>query len=221
MQQDLGFVSAIGKEIPNPVPISWLGRGDAPTLPPTWANIGTLTNLQLQSLQAQIAYDKSAWNLGKIGTQHELGMYQITAVQLENYGILIAGAVQQYGNDAVNYRNVWQPTYIRNAANAYANYFYDIQGQEAFLSNQVVQDHLAYQHINDLYLGLSDIGAIKNTDTNDVIAGMVYVAWDLGVGTKPNKKNISGTGAYAWRFYNQGNGVSNFNSGRYALQTLI
>lgn len=221
MLQDLGFLSAVGQAIPNPMPISWLGRPDVPTLPPSWANIGTLTNVQLQSLQAQIAYDKSGWNLSKIGANDELGYYQITPAQLEYYGLLVAGAVNQYGSDAVNYRNAWQPTYIRNSSNPYAYYFYDVPDIDTFLITQVVQDHLAYQRINDIYLELQNIGAIKNTDTNDVVAGMVYVAWDLGVGKKPTRTNPSGTGAYAWRFFNKGNGIANFNSGRYALQTLI
>ena len=153
---DLGILSAAGVPITNPLPASWLGRIDAPPIPPAWANFGTLSSVQLKNLQAQLAYDLSAWDYTLIGNNNELGRYQIQPQTLENYGLLAPGSVGSYGTDAVNYRHCWQPTVVNNGQNVYENYFYNIINLRGFLSTSPAQEHLAYQMILDLYTSVSD-----------------------------------------------------------------
>ena len=79
----------------------------------------------------------------------------------------------------------------------------------------MAQDHLAYQYLNDLYVSATHVGAITHDDTADVVAGMLYVCWILGTGSR-----TSGTGAWAWRYNNTGAGTNVFNAGRYAVTVL-
>ena len=110
---------------------------------------------------------------------------------------------------------------INNGTNAYQNYFYNVTNLQNFLATTVAQDHLAYQILVDLYISASLINAIKPDDAPDVVAGMIYVAWTLGVGTPATSSAPSGNGAWAWRYHNVGsNGTNSFNSGRYAVTTL-
>jgi hypothetical protein len=46
------------------------------------------------------------------------------------------------------------------------------------------------------------------------------VAWQLGVGSAATLNNSSGTGAYAWRYFNVGAGSSYYAAGRYAVVVL-
>jgi hypothetical protein len=216
----VGFISAAGVDTASPLPPGFVGRADAPVLPPGWASIGVLTNVQVRNLQAQIAYDLSSWDIGKIGSQHELGRYQFSGRLLEDYGLLASDAYETYGNDCVNYRHCWTPIYINDGSNPYATYYYNVTSQEAFLTNQILQDHLCYQRLNDLHNQLLNIGAITTSDSADIVGGMVYVAWTLGVGTTATNNKPAGTGAYAWRYFNQGTGINSFNSGRYAVLSL-
>lgn len=247
-----GFEAACGIPPTHPLPKEWLGLAGITTSPPVWAKIPAFTDDELRYLLAQIAYDKSSWNIEMVGPNNELGKYQFSTQTLETYGIIAAGANELYGNDCVNYRCVW-PTNI-----------YD------FLSNAQKQDFLAYRVINDLYnacitncaiqyqsVSFSDWqpdtkyaqwDAVKykdvyyQTDTElepaaqfnsppwqkkpvqrdkpYVIAGMLYVAWNLGPGVPPSPFDSAGTGAWAWRYSANGDGVNSFNSGRYAIETL-
>jgi hypothetical protein len=177
--------------------------------------IVTLSGVQLRNLLAQIAYDESAWDYGLIGDDNELGRYQIDVQTLENYGLLAAGSVTAYGNDCINYRHCWQSTY-----NSYENYFYNITNIKGFLTNKTAQEHLAYQLIFDIYNNCVNVGTIKATDDTQTVAGMLNVAWTLGVGTSPSPSDPNGTGAWAWRHNNIGAGTNNYNSGRYAIAIL-
>lgn len=217
---DTGINSASGQRVPTPLPVNWLGRPDAPSKMPDWASIFQLTTAETQNLLAQIGYDKSQWNYSKIGAGNALGRYQITPTTLENYGLLARGSNAAYGQDCVNYLNAWRPVTIRKNNNSYANYIYNVTSLSQFLGSQVSQDQLGYQILLDLYTGLKQINAVLTTDTADMVAGMIYVAWDLGVGTSPTTADPAGTGAYAWRFYNQGTGAAAYNSGRYAVTIL-
>ena len=134
---------------------------------------------------------------------------------LENYGLLAKGSVAAYGSDAVNYRHSWQSTY-----SPYENYFYNTKSLSGFLKNSSAQEHLAYQCIVDLYTASTNVGTIQDTDLAQTAAGMIYVAWTLGVGAGPTTSNSNGTGAWAWRYNNIGSGVNTFNSGRYAVAVL-
>ena len=217
---DAGILSSVGLSINNPLPQSWLGLTAAPPLPPAWANIGVLTSTQVRNLLAQLGYDQSGWNYNKIGTNNELGRYQFTTTVLEGYGILATGSNKEYGTECVNYQHCWQPTYINNGINVYENYFYNVGNITSFLTNTIAQEHLAYQRIVDTYLTALNINVIQASDTTDVIAGMIYVCWTLGIGTAPTSANPVGTGAWAWRYYAVGNGANSFNSGRYAITVL-
>ena len=217
---DTGIQSASGQRVPTPLPVSWLGRPDTASKMPDWSTIFQLTTVETQNLLSQIGYDKSVWDYNKISTNNELGRYQFTSTTLESYGLLAKGSNAAYGNDCVNYLNSWRPVTIRKNTNSYANYIYNVTSLDQFLGSSVSQDQLGYQLLLDLYTGLRQINAIISTDTSDMVAGMIYVAWELGVGTAPTTNTPAGTGAYAWRFFNQGTGAAAYNSGRYAVTIL-
>lgn len=217
---DIGIDNAKFTPITTPLPPSWLGRSDTPTTPPYWANIDMLSNVQVRNLQAQIAYDQSQWNYSKVGAQNQLGRYQFTTQQLENYGLLATGSNNAYGTNCVNYRLCWRQTTVRNSTNSYSNYLYNVKTVNEFLTSTPSQEHLAYQALFDNFTTLKRNNAILPDDTPDTVAGMMYVAWVLGPGAPPTYQNSAGTGAYAWRFANTGLGAQAFNAGRYAITVL-
>jgi hypothetical protein len=208
MLQNIGPQHASVQGIQNPLPPSWLGRVDAPPSLPADANIYRLTSAEVQNLLAQVAYDKSGWDYTLVGADNKLGRYQFSTQTLENYGLLATGSNQHYGTDCVNYTNCWQSVTIKTS-NSYASYNYNITSLQGFLSNTVSQEHLAYQVVYDLYNALVANGSIQDADTDDVVAGMIYVGWTLGA-----------VGAYSWRYQGIGNGANSYNSGRYAITIL-
>jgi len=205
---DSGFRNAIGKAVAKPLPISWLGRADAP-LSPTVLTIPQLTATNIKNLQAQIGYDLSQWDYSLIGTDNQLGRYQFSTKMLETYGLLAPGSNLHYGTDCVNYSTCWRPITIRKNSNSYADYNYNITSLNGFLTSIASQEHLAYQLILDIYTGLIANYGIVSTDTADIVAGMIYVGWTLGVAD-----------AYSWRYSALGDGINSFNSGRYAVTVL-
>jgi hypothetical protein len=205
IEQGLFHAAKLG--VKTPLPASWLGRADAPNLLPQWATINNLTSAQVQNLQAQIGYDYSTWDYRKVGNNNELGRYQFTTTQLEDYGLLTFGSNKAYGIDCINRRACWKSSIIRSS-NSYANYIYNVTNLDEFLNSKASQDHLCYQRIYDLYNELTVSGGIQPSDTAETIAGMISVAWLLG------------NGAYNWRYYNIGDGANAFNSGRYAVAVL-
>jgi hypothetical protein len=218
---DIGIEQAATRPILNPLPLSWLGLAVAPPLPPDWASIGALTSIQIRNLLAQIAYDLSEWDYKKIGTENQLGRYQFSSAALEEYGILAAGSTDAYPDgEAVNYRQCWTPVTIRKNTNSYANYNYNLTTLSEFLNSTTAQEHLAYQLVYDFYNSLNDNGGILATDTTDVIAGMIYVAWTLDAENNIIRPNSDTSRAYTWRYSGLGNGVDSFNSGRYAITIL-
>jgi hypothetical protein len=217
---DAGFKQAIGVAVPTPVSYSWTGRPDAPTIPPDWANTYKLGPAITKNLLSQIAYDKSQWDYSKIGTGNQLGRYQFTPEILESYGLLAANSNKQYGADCVNYQQCWRQRTIRKNTNSYSNYLYNVTSLKEFLNNTVAQEHLAHQVVHDVYNDLRKINAIQESDSQDIIAGMIYVGWELGTGETPSALNSNGTGAYAWRYSGIGSGATTFNSGRYAATVL-
>jgi hypothetical protein len=52
------------------------------------------------------------------------------------------------------------------------------------------------------------------------VAGLLYVAWELGTGSTPTVNEQSGTGAYAWRYFGVGAGNNYYSAGRYAIAVL-
>lgn len=205
---DAGIKNAIGKAVPTPLPISWLGRADAP-LSPTVLTISQLSSANIKNLQGQIGYNMSQWNYSKIGTDNQLGRYQFSTEILESYGLLALGSNLAYGTDCVNYSTCWRPVTIRKNSNSYADYNYNITNLNSFLTSIASQEHLAYQVLLDTYTSLISNSGIVLTDTADVVAGMIYVGWILGTAD-----------AYAWRYSGLGDGTNAFNSGRYAITVL-
>ena len=218
--QDIGIQQASKNSIANPLPMSWLGLADAPTVPPDWAAIPVLSPNEFKNLKAQIAYDYSQWDYSKLDQDNNLGRYQFSPVQLENYGVLAADSNYYYGLDCINYQACWQQNPIRRNTNAISNYLHNITSQSEFLSSKIAQEQLADQLIYDYYNALVQNGAIVSTDSADTVAGMIYVAWQLGVGSTPGVSNAQGTGAYSWRYFGNGNGTNSFNSGRYSITVL-
>jgi len=212
---DLGIQHASTQAPATPLPTAWLGRATAPFGRPDWAAVGNLTAVEHRNLLSQIAYNFSEWAYDKIGTDNKLGRYQFTVDQLESYGLLAPGSVTAYGTDAVNYQNCW-----RAPANTYAEYLADVTNLLDFLSNKTAQELLANQRLLDLYNSCIRINTIQGNDSSEVVAGMLYVAWMLGVGSAPSAGNPAGTGAYAWRYSNVGNGAAYYNAGRYAVVVL-
>jgi hypothetical protein len=109
---------------------------------------------------------------------------------------------------------------IYRGLNDYANYFYNVSSLYDFLNTTIAQDHLSYQKISDLYYAALGADVIVESDSTDIVAGMIYVSWTLGVGSSSNSGTQPGTGAWAWRYFNIGNGASSFNSGRYSATAL-
>lgn len=212
---DLGIQQAATQAPATPLPTAWLGRVEAPFARPDWAVVAGLTSVQHRNLLSQMAYNFSEWAYNKIGTNNELGRYQITVTQLESYGLLAPGSFVAYGTDAVNYQNCW-----RAPASTYADYLADVVNLLDFLSNKTAQEQLANQRLLDLYNSCIRINTIQGNDSNEVVAGMLYVAWVLGAGSAPSATNPAGTGAYAWRYFNVGSGAAYYNAGRYAVVVL-
>lgn len=219
---DPGIKQSIGQSIPTPMPLSWVNLKAAAPTPPQWAKITHLTNTQVKNLLGQIGYDSSLWDYKKIGTDNRLGRYQFSTKVLEAYGLLQPGSNTAYGTDCVNYVHCWNPVFNANSTDiqTYQTYFYNVNSLDSFLIYSISQDYLAYQRLVDLYYTSLNIGVIKDNDDPDIAAGMIYVAWKLGVGSKPTTTNIAGTGAYAWRYSSVGAGAAPFNSGRYAINVL-
>jgi hypothetical protein len=217
--QNIGPQQASSQGIQTPLPISWLGRADAPATLPASADIYRLSNTQLQNLLAQIGYDQSRWDYTMIGTDNCLGRYQFTTQTLEKYGLLASGSNAAYGTDCINYKTCWRPITIKGS-NSYSSYNYNVTSLSTFLASIASQEHLAYQIVYDTYNSLVSNGSIKSSDAEDIVAGMIYVGWTLGVGAQPTYTNASGTGAYAWRYSGVGKGVNSYNSGRYAIVFL-
>jgi hypothetical protein len=216
-----GIAASTAVVIDNPLPPSWLGRLDAPSPAPSWAKVGNLSTEQMFCLLSQIGYDLSEWDYKKIGDQNQCGRYQISTQMLEAYGLLASGSTMAYGIDAVNYKHCWAPIYtISNTYSNYQNYFFNTKSLSSFLDTSIAQDFLAYQRLVDLYLDAKQSNVILETDTPEMIAGMMYVSWTLGVGQSSTTANYTGTGAWAWRYYNLGDAGNSYNSGRYAVTTL-
>lgn len=212
---DAGIAQASRQAPATPLPASWLGRADVPTARPDWAIIPVLSATQQENLLAQMAYNISIWDYKKIGTNNELGRYQADTTVLELYGLIVPGSNESYGTDSVNYQHCWRP-----ANNTYAEYLLDVNSLLDFLTNTTAQEALASQRLLDLYNSAVRINTIQGNDAPDVVAGMLYVCWQLGVGTPANANNPVGTGAYAWRYSNVGAGANYYNAGRYSVTVL-
>jgi hypothetical protein len=216
---DTGQRAAQAQAIQKPLPVSWLGRVDAPLYPPNQTTLSLLTNQHIRTLQAQIAYDLSSWDSSHISLGYRLGKYQIFPKTLSDFGLIIPGAYEAHGADCVNYPRFWQSTTV-TIPSSFVTFVYNVTDINSFFADSAAQDHLALQMIYQLYNSLKLNGAIQSTDTADVVAGMLYVGWTLGAGVAKTANDRSGTGAYAWRYSGIGDGINSYNSGRYAVTVL-
>lgn len=212
---DVGIIQAAGHAPASTLPVSWIGKSNSPPVRPDWAAVGTLTTSQQKNLLSQIGYNLSLWDYAKVGTNNELGRYQFSVQTLEQYELISPGAYATYGIDAVNYQHCWRTT-----VNTYAEYNYGVANAQEFLSSTTAQELLGYQYLLDLYNSAVRITVIRTDDTAEIVAGMLYVCWKLGVGTAPQSGSTQGTGAYAWRYHGIGSAASYYNAGRYSVRVL-
>jgi len=216
----LGITQAATVSLSGTLPKGRLGLTTAPTAPNQTLAIDRFSTINLRCLAAQIGYNASGWDYTKISSKFLIGSYQVGAQTLENYGFLVPGSAKIYGADAVNRNFNWQPITVRKNTSSYSTYNTKIGSLKDFLSTPGFQDALAYQILHDTYYALYQSNAITDSDPTDVIAGMMYVAWVLGVGSTPTNATPNGTGAWAWRFHNMGNAANYYNLGRYTVTVL-
>jgi len=219
MALDAGIRLTLGLPVASPLPVSWLGRRDAPPGVPAWAQSPVLSNKQMRALLGQIGYDKSGWDYYKV-SENKLGKYQFGAELLEGYGLLAPGSYEAYGADAVNYVHCWSSGSFRHSVTAYSSYIYNTPNLAGFLSNTIAQEHLAYQCLVDIYKNLLRIRAITTSDIAETVGGMLYVGWEIGTGEAVTIESQKGTGAFAWRYSGVGDGAVPFVSGKYAMTVL-
>ena len=222
---DAGILQSLGQAVVAPMPLSWMKLPSAPPDLPRWANIGKLSSTQVRALAAQIGYDQSSWNYNLVGSANQLGRYQFSTTILEDYGLLHTGSNKSYGTNCVNYQHCWtQGVQITPILNSYNAYIYNTTNITTFLQTPSAQEHLAFQHISTLYENLLKINAIQESDSVDIIGGMISVAWLLGAGSAISNDAPTGMGAFQWRYsgleLNLGSGVVAFNKGRYAVKVL-
>jgi hypothetical protein len=194
VNMDNGIINATNQPILNPLTASWLGRADAPIIN---SQVGNFNKAQTQIIFAQLAYTASQWN-PKLFTNQLAGKYQVNSTVLTNYGYLNTQFVALHGTNSLSYSTAWTGQ----------NNITDLL---QFLSNPVLQDQLALTYMTDNYNELVSLGAITDSDSNDVQAGMLFVAHLLGP-----------MAAQTWR--TMGNASSTvggyYNAGRYAITVL-
>lgn len=212
---DVGIQRASRRAPDQPLPVSWLGKANMPRPVPDWATIPALSSIQQRNLVAQLAYSQSSWDYNKIGSDNQLGMYQFLAVTLEQYGLLVPGSTQAYDTEAVNYRHCWRSTLVEET-----DYNFSVSSCTDFLDNAIAQDYLAYKVLQDIYTALTKNTAVLGTDSAEVVAGMMAVAWYIGAGSRPTQNNPVGTGAYAWRYAGVGTADVYYVQGRYSVTVL-
>jgi len=215
MMTDVGIQRASRRAVDQPLPVAWLGKSAMPRPVPDWAAIPALSSIQQRNLAAQLAYALSGWNYDTIGADNQLGMYQFSAGLLEQYGLLVPGSTQAYGTAAVNYRHCWRSTLA-----AETDYDFLVSSCTDFLDNRIAQDYLAYRVLEDTYTALTKNTAILGTDSVEIVAGMLAVAWHTGAGARPTVNNPVGTGAYAWRYAGVGTADVYYAQGRYSVAVL-
>lgn len=215
MMTDVGIQRASRRAVDQPLPVSWLGKSTMPRPAPDWAIISALSSIQQRNLLAQLAYAQSGWDYATVGTDNQLGMYQFSAAVLEQYGLLVPGSTEAYGTAAVNYRHCWRSTLAEET-----DYDFLVSSCTDFLDNNIAQDYLAYKVLQDIYTALTKNTAVLGTDSAEVIAGMMAVAWYIGAGARPTQNNPVGTGAYAWRYAGLGTADAYYVQGRYSVTVL-
>ena len=197
---DSGPTAALTDSVKNPVDKSYLLRNDNPTP----ANgVGNLDPVQTKALMTQIAWNESGFkNSAVTPSGSYLGKYQTGAAVLTDQGYIKDDAYAKYGSAAVQYPSSWTG---KNG----------VDSKESFLSNGAVQEQTMTALLNSNYNSMVKNGAIKSTDDQSTVAGMLATSHLLGAGGANNWRS-TGAGADA----NKTTGTSYYNMGRYAVDVL-
>jgi hypothetical protein len=196
---DPGPKSAQGSGVKNPVNKSYLFRNDNPSLN---EGVGPLSPDQTRALITQVGWSESSYNYRAENRLSYIGKYQTGAAALVDLGYIKRDAYQLYGNRAVNYTTSWTGKD-------------GISSKEEYLNNGGVQEKVMIALLKMNYKTLQRIGAIKDSDDQCTVAGMLAVAHLIGAGGAKQWR-LTGGGADA----NGTTGATYFNMGRYAVDVL-
>ena len=196
MHKNDGIEKAKGVPVVKAVGKSALTRSDAPlglVIPPYADDYPRLGKFEVRCVMLQIAYMESEFNHSlQIGDYY--GRYKVNKRLLKKYGFL---------DDAENWTGL-----------------NDIQDSDAFLSSAGLQDLIMQDFLEESYTRLCRINGIRPSDTPDIAAGMLVLAYAFRDHHDPHRI------AAHWR--NTGTseddarkpGTVYFNAGRYALTSL-
>lgn len=196
---DPGPRSAQSSGVKNPVNKSYLYRADNPPITDT---VGPLTAEQTRALMTQIGWSESTFNYSAENRLSYIGKYQTGAAALVDLGYIKRDAYQLYGNRAVNYATSWTGKD-------------GIATKEQYLSSGTVQEKVMIALMKMNHRTLERIGAIRSSDDQCTVAGMLAAAHLIGAGGA-KKWRETGSGADA----NGTTGATYFNMGRYAVDVL-
>lgn len=118
-------------------------------------NIPVLLQNEVRALMIQIGYMSSNWEHTKLNSDTgQLGRYQATKTTLINYGYRFSGNTGFTGKDGISF-------------------------DTEFLFDANVQDRIMERFIQDQYRALVKVGAIRDFDSKEYVAGMIAVAYQF------------------------------------------
>lgn len=118
-------------------------------------NIPVLLQNEVRALMVQIGYIASNWESTKTNYDTgQLGRYQVTKTTLINYGYRFTGNTDFTGKDGISF-------------------------DTEFLFDANVQDRVMERFIQDQYRALIKVGAIRDFDSKEYVAGMIAVAYQF------------------------------------------
>lgn len=215
-----GITKAAVTPLVDKAPRSLLLDADAPygvTITKVNDNIPTLTKFETKCLMLQLAYIESQYDSTAI-TSNKFGKYQVTDYLLQKY----------------EYRD----------SNGWTG-LDGVDTDDVFLASSKIQDKIMQRFLEDIYPKLISSGAIQQSDTKDIVAGMLAVAYQFQDAENPDiikldsiansvlssiknevNSNYTAIKAKIWR--DNGDQIDSsgrpgglyFNAGRYAVQNL-
>jgi len=166
------------------------------------AGIGALSVTQTKALLTQLGHTESKNSYDLVNKSNYLGKYQIGANILADQGYIKPGAIQKYGDNAVNYPTSWTGKD-------------GLTSKESYLSSTQTQEKIMQHSLNSNYKYLVNSGSIKQNDDPTTVAGILSVSHLLGAeGAKDWNATGSGVGN------NGSTGSTYFNLGRYSVDVL-
>lgn len=168
------------------------------------AGVGTLTKDETKALYTGIALSESTHNYSAVNQLGYVGKYQFGAAALVEQGYVKPEYYQRYGpgNSVLDNPEAWTGKD-------------GVSSKDGFLSSPGVQEKVMQGYTQTNYDRMVRNGAIKPSDDNATVAGMLQTAHLLGAGGA-NTWRKTGAGADA----NNVTGATYFNRGKYAVQTL-